>query len=87
MLSAPAAPAPTEMHTKRREPDDGVNVRRRDHHSDKRREDDERHDARFHQREVIADGSNARLVAGGRAARRELCAFADNSDIDPLSCR
>ena len=63
MLSAPAAPAPTAMHEERREPDHRMEMAGRDHEADERREHDERHHARLHQREIVADARDARLAA------------------------
>ncbi len=50
----------------------------RDHHPDQRREHDERHHPRLHQRQVVAGAGHARLGVGDRARQRssEFGAFA-----------
>ena len=70
MLSAPAAPAPTAMHSSAVKRDHRMDVAGRDHEADQRREDHERHHPRLHQLDVIADAGDAGLDACKRNAHR-----------------
>ena len=72
MLSAPAAPAPTAMHSSAVKAITGMHMPGRDHEADQRREDDKRHDPRLHQRHIVADARDARLEAGRARCLPEL---------------
>src|SRR5262249_23171213 len=68
-----------------------MEMARRRHHADECRKHDKRHDARFHQRDIVADAGHARLATAdgpGRVACRshELCSFAADRHLHPLSC-
>ena len=67
MLRAPEAPAPTAMQSRAMAPSAGCGCSGRQHHADERREDDERHHARLHQGDEVADAAADGLRRAHRA--------------------